>query len=471
MARGDKDALLAYIKEHNIDDMVLEYVDGLLQNKPTDKVKFWYEMLMKQMNDSINDEADDDAGSAVSEEAEDPGAAARDGSDALQGAWVKDVPGMALRHLFEATKRITKEIVPKDAINSIINETISLLKCDRVSVFIYDSKIDMLILSASNLAKPIRVKAGQGIAGSVFENKQMVNIPDCYKDARFDQSFDKMTGYYTRCMIVVPILDFEKQAVGVLQAINKEQGVFAERDEMMVQHLAQQAGIAYRNAELYGAALKSSERSAGLLKMLNALTQSTGAQSMIMQLTLHAKELVQADRCTVFILDTQRGELWSVSTDTGKEIRIPKDKGIAGECATDKKVINIPDAYQDSRFNDAFDKASGYHTQSILAVPILTEETDDEGKREMRLYGVVQLINKTEFDGQVGVFDEEDVNVIDTFSSFVGTKLQHSSLFRRKGPAISEAGAAFGTPGPTARSRQSVVTDALIMEGDEDEED
>merc|ERR1719240_995855 len=293
-----------------------------------------------------------------------------------EAAWVKDVPGIALRQLFEATKRITKEIVPKDSVNAVINETINLLKCDRVSVFIFDPKIDMLILSASNLPKPLRVKRGQGIAGTVFEQKETVNIPDCYADSRFDKTFDLQTGYTTKCMIVVPILDYEKNSVGVLQAINKmgEEGeVFDSGDVLMMQHLAQQAGIAYRNAELYGGALKSSERSAGLLKMLNALTQSTGAQSMIMQLTLHAKELAQADRCTVFMLNLERGELWSVSTDTGKEIRIPKNKGIAGECCMEKKIINIEDAYQDSRFNPALDKASGYHTQSILAVPILAD--------------------------------------------------------------------------------------------------
>merc|ERR1719171_2770662 len=211
----------------------------------------------------------------------------------------------------------------------------------------------------------LRVKRGQGIAGYVYEQKEMVNIPDCYSDSRFDQSFDKQTGYVTKCMIVVPILDFEKNAVGVLQAINKiDGGVFGAQDELMLDHLAQQAGIAYRNAELYGEAVKASERSAGLLKMLNALTQSTGAQSMIMQLTLHAKELVQADRCTVYMLDETRGELWSVSTDTGKEIRIPKDKGIAGECATEKTVINIEDAYQDPRFGGRdIDLATGYHTK------------------------------------------------------------------------------------------------------------
>merc|ERR1719453_2221385 len=326
-------------------------------------MKYWYDALYKEMKaDEDEDEEEEEA----------------DDSPVVEGeaAWVKDVPGIALRQLFEATKRITKEIVPKDSVNAVITETINLLKCDRVSVFIFDPKIDMLILSASNLPKPLRLKRGQGIAGTVFEQKETVNIPDCYADSRFDQSFDLQTGYRTKCMIVVPILDYEKNSVGVLQAINKKDDeVFDSGDVLMMQHLAQQAGIAYRNAELYGGALKSSERSSGLLKMLNALTQSTGAQSMIMQLTLHAKELVQADRCSVFILDTQRGELWSVSTDTGKEIRIPKDKGIAGECCMEKKIINIEDAYKDPRFNPALDKASGYHTQSILAVPILLTTT------------------------------------------------------------------------------------------------
>merc|ERR1719453_1351730 len=424
-------------------------------------MKYWYDALYKEMKaDEDEDEEEEEA----------------DDSPVVEGeaAWVKDVPGIALRQLFEATKRITKEIVPKDSVNAVITETINLLKCDRVSVFIFDPKIDMLILSASNLPKPLRLKRGQGIAGTVFEQKETVNIPDCYADSRFDQSFDLQTGYRTKCMIVVPILDYEKNSVGVLQAINKKDDeVFDSGDVLMMQHLAQQAGIAYRNAELYGGALKSSERSAGLLKMLNALTQSTGAQSMIMQLTLHAKELAQADRCTVFMLDLQRGELWSVSTDTGKEIRIAKDKGIAGECATDKKVINIPDAYEDPRFNASFDKASGYHTQSILAVPILTEELDEDGKKEMRVYGVVQLINKTEFDGQVGIFDDDDVNVIETFATFTGTKLRTSSLFRKAKSTDSEGSAAFGTgSGPQKRRSLAAPAEAVvIMEGDEEDEE
>merc|ERR1719359_266888 len=80
----------------------------------------------------------------------------------------------------------------------------------------------MLVLNASNLTVPIRVQPGQGIAGHVFTTQETVNIADCYSDARFDQSFDRATGYRTKCLLTMPIVDFEGECMGVLQAINKQ---------------------------------------------------------------------------------------------------------------------------------------------------------------------------------------------------------------------------------------------------------
>merc|ERR1719230_2232209 len=114
----------------------------------------------------------------------------------VEASKASEVPGRLLINLFEATKNITSEIVPKETINIIIQETIKLLQCDRVSLFVYDKRIDMLVLNASNLEQPIRVKPGQGIAGHVFKTRDIVNIPNCYADKRFDQTFDKATGYH-----------------------------------------------------------------------------------------------------------------------------------------------------------------------------------------------------------------------------------------------------------------------------------
>jgi len=61
--------------------------------------------------------------------------------------------------------------VPKETIDIIIRECLKLLDCDRASLFVYNPKIEMLVLTASNLSKPIRVQPGQGISGHVFETQ------------------------------------------------------------------------------------------------------------------------------------------------------------------------------------------------------------------------------------------------------------------------------------------------------------
>merc|ERR1711948_101124 len=94
--------------------------------------------------------------------------------------------------------------------------------------------------------------------------------------------------------------------------------------------------------------------------------------------------------------DEKKQQLWSVSTDSGKEIRIPKNAGIVGECVKEAAVIAIPDAYEDSRFNQEIDKKTGYHTKSILAVPLLRKNSSQQ------VLAVIQMINKTEFDGAIG---------------------------------------------------------------------
>ena len=81
-------------------------------------------------------------------------------------------------------------------------------------------------------------------------------------------------------------------------------------------------------------------------------------------------EMLDADRSTLFLFDAKSNELWSLvaeGLDT-KEIRFPAGAGIAGSCLTSGKVINIPDAYADARFNPEVDLKTGYRTRSILCI-------------------------------------------------------------------------------------------------------
>ncbi|HND22454.1 MAG TPA: GAF domain-containing protein, partial [Acidobacteriota bacterium] len=114
---------------------------------------------------------------------------------------------------------------------------------------------------------------------------------------------------------------------------------------------------------------------------------------MLQAITLKIGELLNADRTTIFLLDEEKDELWSIvaKNENGNllEIRLPTTVGIAGEVACFKKAINIPfDFYADPRSATArrFDQRHNYRTYTMLALPLLNEAGD--------LVAVVQLLNK-----------------------------------------------------------------------------
>ena len=90
---------------------------------------------------------------------------------------------------------------------------------------------------------------------------------------------------------------------------------------------------------------------------------------MLQKITLKTRELLNADRATIFVLDEEQNELWAIvaKDENGKslELRVPAHVGIAGEVATHKKVVNIPyDFYNDPRSAKAqkIDPKNGYRT-------------------------------------------------------------------------------------------------------------
>eukprot|EP00401_Gymnodinium_catenatum_P016273 CAMPEP_0117496586 /NCGR_PEP_ID=MMETSP0784-20121206/20734_1 /TAXON_ID=39447 /ORGANISM="" /LENGTH=515 /DNA_ID=CAMNT_0005291563 /DNA_START=12 /DNA_END=1559 /DNA_ORIENTATION=+ len=448
-SNSEQVAVDAYVQEKQVESCVEDILCALLKHKP-DNPRQW---LLDKLEQDLSDERD-------------------------------DLSETDLHKLFAVTRKITSEIVPKDTIDMVIGETKHIVNCDVVSLFVFDRRSGMLLLYASNLDTPIRLPPGKGIAGSVFNTKQTVNIHDCYQDRRFDKSIDKKSGYITRSLIAVPIVDYEGSCVGVLQAINKQPKNYAppnngdteatdaasrravsfqRNDEKVLLHLTQHVAIAMRNAEVYREAIASNERATGLLNTIQSLSQDLGTQSLLLTITMHANKIVSAVRSTVFLVDEAHQQLWSVSTDTGEEIRIPKHAGIAGQCCCEGLVINIPDAYADNRFNQAIDKKTGFRTRSILAIPVFDDQSEiaveacKAGARKSipsiqqrekpkavtkpkgkQVIGVIQMINKVSYDGQLDFFDDSDIEVMEMFAKFVGPKLTHSAMLKKKGNASSE---------------------------------
>jgi HD-GYP domain-containing protein (c-di-GMP phosphodiesterase class II) len=138
--------------------------------------------------------------------------------------------------------------------------------------------------------------------------------------------------------------------------------------------------------------------------------------SLLPLILREAARVVEADRCSLFILDRERGELWSrVAQGTEKEIRIPIATGIGGAVASTGQVINIKDAYADPRFNRSFDVSNNYHTTSILCVPM----RDARGE----VTGVIQALNARD-----GAFDAEDEELLLALGSQAAGAVENTLL-------------------------------------------
>ena len=169
------------------------------------------------------------------------------------------------------------------------------------------------------------------------------------------------------------------------------------------------------------------------LGMLDNILGSQGFDAilndMLQSITLKTGELLNADRSTIFLLDEEKNELWAIvaKDENGKnlELRFPSHVGIAGEVATLKKVVNIPyDFYNDPRSTNAkkTDKETGYRSYTMLAMPLINEETGE-------LVAVVQLINKLKSNHEhYGILEEQ----IDK----AGFTQEDEQVFREFAPSI-----------------------------------
>ena len=97
----------------------------------------------------------------------------------------------------------------------------------------------------------IRLPNHVGIAGHVFSSGETVNIPHAYADLRFNPSFDKQTGYFTRSILCVPVANQDGKRIGVTQVLNKKGGPFSGEDESRLKAFTAQVSIALENAKLF----------------------------------------------------------------------------------------------------------------------------------------------------------------------------------------------------------------------------
>jgi len=111
---------------------------------------------------------------------------------------------------------------------------------ERCTVYVVDhEKKELWARVAQRTSTEIRLPLGQGLAGQAALTGETINVPDAYADARFDRNVDLRTGFRTLNILVVPVWGSAARTVGVIQALNKRNGTFERRDQMLLEQIAE----------------------------------------------------------------------------------------------------------------------------------------------------------------------------------------------------------------------------------------
>ncbi|KAJ3225622.1 hypothetical protein HDU81_007763 [Chytriomyces hyalinus] len=265
------------------------------------------------------------------------------------------------------------------------------------------------------------------LAGSCCESKCVINIKEnaCNR-SRFNLDVDSR-GLSSKVdsILCIPLISETGSTFGVIECINKMDADkvvgFNVEDEYLMERVAAQLQFVSSHVNTSEKLRRMEARYNLAVETAAILKGSTSLKDLALTIIEKARDLLAADRCSVFLFDAASNELTSTVqfNDAKHKIQIPANAGIAGYTFTHGEVINISHVHSDPRFHSAIDKYTGYNTRSILSVPLRTPDG--------RSFGVIQMLNKT-----IGHFTSDDVTLLQYFASQATAALDKEELIDTK---------------------------------------
>src|SRR5580658_270183 len=127
-----------------------------------------------------------------------------------------------------------------------------------------------------------------------------------------------------------------------------------------------------------------------------------------------ARDLVGADRCSIWLIDSEASQLWTKVAHGVEELRVPLGYGVVGACIAEKRAIVVNDISTDIHFRGKIDQETGYVTRSLLALPLTVADGN--------VIGALQVLNKP------GGFDDRDVNLLGLAAAYSASAIETQQL-------------------------------------------
>ncbi|XP_041440590.1 cGMP-dependent 3',5'-cyclic phosphodiesterase isoform X2 [Xenopus laevis] len=264
-----------------------------------------------------------------------------------------------------------------------------------------------------------------GHLGQVVDKKKSITLQDISSEEH--RQLNNMLGFEVHSMLCVPVISrATSQVVALACAFNKQGGKYTEVDEHKIQHCFCYTSTVLTSTLAFQKEQKLKCECQALLQVAkNLFTHLDDVSVLLQEIITEARNLSNAEICSVFLLERHSHELVAkvfdggVVDDESYEIRIPADQGIAGHVATTGQILNIKDAYSHPLFYRGVDDSTGFRTRNILCFPIKNESNE--------VIGVSELVNKINGPG----FTKFDEDLATAFSIYCGISIAHSLLYKQ----------------------------------------
>jgi len=331
----------------------------------------------------------------------------------------------------EIGKRLSSELNLERLLIIIMDEVTRLMNAERSTFYIVDGERGELWSKIAQKAEitEIRLPIGKGISGFVAQTGSTINIPDAYSDSRFSPDTDKKTGYRTRSILCMPIFEPQRsqklapRIIGVLQILNKKDGVFSTADEDLLSSLASQVAIAIINSRLYSEIEKKAAEIQLLFDIEKEITQAYDAHELLSLLINKITDTIDVQAGLIALTEDSRiRDLVSRNIDfrqSDESMEILQDEMIQ-ELIQSGEIRNRHIGNETSGRVSIFQSKYGIELKDLLALPL---------RSEGQTIGFLILINKNKKDD---FFRREDELLVESICRQISRTIEQFKLRDQK---------------------------------------
>ncbi len=337
-----------------------------------------------------------------------------------------------------------------EVLELILVKITEALEADRATLYLLDEARDELVsrIVQGDDVRSIRMKVGQGIAGTVAKTGKPLHVKDAYRDARFSPEWDMLSGYCTKSILAAPMKNHLGRTIGVIQVLNKRDAEFDGNDMEVLAALATQAAVSIDNSRLFLSTLQKNiqlvetkealERRVRDLRLLfsleSAMARAASMEELFIAVLGEAMRAGEARAAAVALRDVATGAIFLyLVDDKHKRLRrfpLREGQGLIGHCMRSSETLLTREAATDPRRDAELDHATGFLCENALCVPLEGEEG--------ATVGAIALYNKRDPAG----FSGEDTALLRLIAANASTaiRLQEARESREREERLTTIG-------------------------------